>query len=180
MDTALAVPVLFITGPIGSGKSSVASEVSALLKQAGVPHAHVEVDALRWCFPRPADDPFSTRLALRNLAVVWANFWEAGARRLVLADVLEDRAELDRYRAAIPGAAITIVRLRASFSILQRRVMERELGSGREWHLRRAAELAAQMDRDAVEDIVIETDEKPITAVARETLMRAGWPLPAI
>lgn len=180
MDTTPTVPVLFITGPIGSGKSSVASEVSELLKQAGEPHAHVEIDALRWCYPRPADDPFSTRLALRNLAAVWANFREAGARRLVLADVVEDRAELDRYRAAVPGAVITVVRLRASLPTLQRRVMERELGSGREWHLRRAAELAAQMDRDAVEDILIETDEKPITAVARETLTRSGWPPPAI
>lgn len=179
MDTVPAVPVLFITGPVGSGKSSVASEVSKLLERAGEPHAHVEIDALRWCYPRPADDPFSARLALRNLAAVWANFREAGARRLVLADVLEDRAELDRYRAAIPGAAITVVRLRASLPTLQRRVMERELGSGREWHLRRATELAAQMDRDAVEDILIETDGKSTTAVAREMLACAGWPLPA-
>lgn len=174
------VPVMLVTGPVGVGKTAVAGEVSALLERAGVPHAFVDVDSLRWCYPSPPGDRFRTALAMRNLAAVWANFRAAGAERLVLADVVESRDELDRYRAAVPGAAITVVRLRATAETFAARVGEREQGSGREWHLARAAELAAQMDRDAVEDVLIETDGRLVTAIAREALARCGWPLPPL
>lgn len=171
------VPVMLITGPVGVGKTTVAGEVSELLEQAGVPHAFVDVDSLRWSYPSPADDRFRTRLAMRNLAAVWVNFRAAGAERLVLSDVVEARDELDRYRAAVPGARITVVRLRAAVETLAARVAAREQGSGRDWHLARAAELAAQMDRDAVEDILIETDGRSLAEIAREALARCGWPL---
>ncbi|HEX6799640.1 MAG TPA: hypothetical protein VF116_18170 [Ktedonobacterales bacterium] len=171
------VPVMLVTGPVGVGKTTVAGEVSALLERVGVPHAFVDVDSLRWFYPSPPGDRFRTALAMRNLAAVWANFQAAGAERLVLADVVESRDELDRYRATVPAAQITVVRLRAAVETLAARVGEREQGSGRDWHLARAAELAAQMDRDAVEDVLIETDGRPVTAIAREALARCGWPL---
>lgn len=178
-DTAAPalVPVMLVTGPVGVGKTSVAGEVSAVLEQARVPHAFVDVDSLRWSYPSPPDDRFRTRLAMRNLAAVWANFRSAGAERLVLADVVEARAELDRYRAAVPGARIIVVRLRAAVETLAARVAGRERGSGRDWHLARAAELAAQMDRDAVEDVLIETDGRSLAEIAREALARCGWPV---
>ena len=61
------VLVLLVTGPVGVGKSSVASEVSELLDQAGVAHALVDVDSLRWCYPRRSSDPFRIELAMNNL-----------------------------------------------------------------------------------------------------------------
>jgi adenylylsulfate kinase-like enzyme len=172
------VPVMLVTGPVGVGKTAVAGEVSELLARARVPHACVDVDSLRWSYPSPPGDRFRTALALQNLAAIGANFRAAGAERLVLADVVESRDELDRYRAAVPGARIVVVRLRAPVETLQTRVAERELGSGRAWHLARAAELAAQMDRDAVEDVLIETGDRPLADIAREVLARCGWPLP--
>lgn len=172
------VPVMLVTGPVGVGKTTVAGEVSELLECAGVQHAFVDVDSLRRFYPSPPDDRFRTALAMRNLSAVWANFRAAGAERLVLADVVESRGELGRYRAVVPGAEIAVVRLRAAVATLTIRVGGREQGSGRDWHLARAAELAAQMDRDAVEDVLIETDDRPVTAIAREALARSGWPLP--
>lgn len=172
------VPVMLVTGPVGVGKTTVAGEVSELLECAGVQHDFVDVDSLRRFYPSPPDDRFCTALAMRNLSAVWANFRAAGAERLVLADVVESRGELGRYRAVVPGAEIAVVRLRAAVATLTIRVGGREQGSGRDWHLARAAELAAQMDRDAVEDVLIETDDRPVTAIAREALARSGWPLP--
>ena len=116
---------------------------------------------------------------MQNLAAVWANFQAAGAERLVLARVVESRDELDRYRAAVPGARIVVVRLRAPIETLQARDAAREHGLGRAWHLARAAELVAQMDRDAVEDVLIETDGQTLGEIAREALARCGWPLPS-
>ena len=170
-----AIPVLLITGPVGVGKTTVALEVSTLLERAAVRHACVDMDSLRWCYPSPLHDPFRVTLGLQNLAAVWANCQAAGAERLVLASVIESRDELAGYQAAVPGAAILVVRLRASVATLTDRVARREVGAGHEWHLRRAAELAAQMDRDRVEDIVVETEGRSVPTVAREVLARSAW-----
>jgi adenylylsulfate kinase-like enzyme len=173
------VPVLLITGPVGVGKTSVAFEVSERLDRAGVHHALVDVDSLRWCYPPPPEDPFRSRLALRNLAAVWPNFRAMGATRLVLVDVVETRAQLDGYRAAVSGAAVLVVRLRASPETLAARVRRRETGSALERHLRRAAELAASMEQARVEDLLVETDGRSIEEVAREVLTLSRWLRPA-
>ncbi len=161
---------MIITGPVGVGKTTVASEVSELLEQAGIAHAFVDLDALRWCFPRRADDRFSVRLGMKNLAAVWANFRERGAASLVVADVIESRDGLDRYRATIPGADIFVVRLSASLEALAERLQRRELGAGLAWHLQRAPELAAIMERNNVEDLLVATDGKTVTQIAEEIL----------
>ncbi|HET7036837.1 MAG TPA: hypothetical protein VFI42_14225 [Thermomicrobiaceae bacterium] len=176
---ATIVPTLLITGPVGVGKTTVASEVSELLEAARIAHAFVDIDALRWCYPGPPGDRFRAGLALRNLAAIWPNFAACGATRLVLADVLEDRAELAGYQRALPGAAITVVRLRAAPETLAARVARRELGAGLEWHLARARELAARMDARPVEDLLVETEGRGVRAVAEEIVRRAGWLSPA-
>jgi hypothetical protein len=158
------------------GKTTVASEVSELLDQAGVAHAFVDIDSLRWCYPRPAHDRFRVQLAMKNLATVWATFQEAEARSLVVADVVESRDELERYRAAVPEAIITVVRLQASTAALTERLGGREVGSALERHARRAAELADLMERNHGEDALVDTEGKPVSAIAREVLLRANWP----
>lgn len=83
------VPVLIIPGPPGAGKTTIAFAVSDRPQGAGSPHAVVDLDALGWCYPRPEDDPFHMDLRLTNLSAVWANHHAAGARRLVVATVVE-------------------------------------------------------------------------------------------
>ncbi len=82
-------------------------------------------------------------LAMKNLAAVWINFQGAGAERLILADVVESRDDLERYRAAVPGAKMLVVGLQASLSALERRLAQREAGTGLDRHLRRTVELVA-------------------------------------
>lgn len=170
------VPALLITGPVGVGKTSVAETVAELLTEARVPHALVDIDRISLCYPTPADDRFNERLANRNLASIWPNYQAAGATCLILARVVESRDDVAAYQHAIPGARILVVRLRASLVTLAERVRQRERGSGLDWHLARAIELAPQMDRDRVEDLLIDTDGKDLIAVAREILERSGWP----
>ncbi len=164
------VPLVIITGSVGVGKTTVATEISELLEQAEIAHAFVDLDALRWCYPRRPDDRFSVGLGMKNLAAIWTNFCEYGAASLVVADVIETRSELDRYRAAIPGADIFVVRLTASLDTLAERLKQRELGVGLAWHLQRAPELSAIMERNRVEDLLVATDGKTVTQVAKEIL----------
>lgn len=169
-------PVMVVTGPVGVGKTAVAVAVSELLGRAGIRHAMIDMDHLRWCYPASADDPFETALGLRNLAAVAANYRAAGAERLVVADVIESRADLAGYREAIPDATILVVRLQARLETIVARLTNREAGAGLDWHRRRAAELNELMDRSRVEDILVDTDGKTAAEAAREALTRAGWP----
>lgn len=171
-----AVPLLIVTGPVGVGKTTVAAAVSDLLDRAAIPHAMVDADHLRWSYPSPPADPFRVALGLRNLAAVWANYRAAGADRLVLADVVETRDELTGYRAAVPGAAPIVVRLTAPLPTIERRLAGRDAGDALAWHRRRAAELAAIMARNRVEDLLIETADRAPAEIAREALARAHWP----
>jgi adenylylsulfate kinase-like enzyme len=170
------VPVLIVTGPVGAGKTSVSAAISELLDAAGTVHALVDIDGLNRFFPQPQHDRFATELATKNLAAVWKNFQAAGATCLILAVVIESHTDLDRYRSAVNDAEILLVRLRAPLHILSRRLKVRESGASLEWHLRRAGELAEQMHSSALEDLLIDTEEKSVAEVAREILDRSRWP----
>jgi hypothetical protein len=46
----------------------------------------------------PPTSPWNAELMFKNLVVLWPNYRDHGSTHLVLARVLEDVAELDRYR----------------------------------------------------------------------------------
>lgn len=93
----MAVRVLLLTGTVGAGKTTIAAEINDLLGEHHVPNAAIDLDALAW--QRPPDGPWNEALTFENLAAIWPNYRRRGVTHLVLARVLEDRAELDRYRA---------------------------------------------------------------------------------
>lgn len=168
------VPVLVITGPVGVGKSTIANEAAWLLRQADVPHALVDLAWIEQCWPVPADDPWNERLTHRNLACMWANFRQAGADRLLLVRVLEARSLLRQVVEAVPGAEVTVVRLRAPLSVLQARIRSRE-ASDPSWFLGAATHTAEVLERAGVEDHLVDNQDRPVAAVAAEVLRRVGW-----
>ncbi|MSQ24027.1 MAG: hypothetical protein EXR58_05690 [Chloroflexi bacterium] len=178
--TSQIVPTLLLTGPPGAGKTTIGAEISTLLHDPPVPHAFIDLDMLSWCFPPPRNDRFQQKLALRNLRDVWKNDATAGATHLVIARVLESRDELEGYAWAVPKAAITVIRLSAPIDILQDRLWHRYsgLGAARDatWHVERAAELAPLMEKEAVEDLLVETDGRTPREIAQEIIASCGWP----
>ena len=168
------VPLLIISGSLGTGKTTVLNEASDLLTEAGIPHAAIDLDGLAVMHPR--HDPHGERLSFANLAAVWPNYVAAGADRLIIARVVEDRADLDRYRAAIPGAQPVVCRLTAAVGVIHERLRVREPGMFLEQALSRAAELDSILDRSRVEDFSVDNGSgRPVGAVAREVLRHAGW-----
>lgn len=169
--------VVVVTGPVGAGKSTVAAALSYLLERAEIPHGMIDVDYVRWCYPAPADDRFHAKLGRRNTAAVAANYRAAGARVIVLADVVEDMAQRGEYEAVVPTAEVSIVRLRVPLDVIARRLrtrMAQDSAASLEWHLRRAPELEAIMDQRGVGDLVVDVGERGPAAIAREIAQELG------
>lgn len=167
---------LLITGTVGSGKTSTADALGDLLAEAGVPHAVVDLDWLRHSWPSPPGDPFNSAMTLRNLRDVARNHLEAGAARLVLAGVVESRAERRRYEETV-AAELTVCRIRVPLSTVHRRLARRHEGddAGLRWHVERSGELDRILDAAEVEDVVVEAANRPATAVAAAVLDAVGW-----
>jgi hypothetical protein len=169
------VPVIVITGPVGVGKSTVALEAAGLLRRAQIAYALVDLPQIGNSWPSPSDDPWNERLIQRNLRALWTNFREAGASRLLLCRVLEERSLLRYILEAVPGSNITVVRLRASLEELHARLRARENPRSLGWYLDVATYLEKRLEQTRVEDILIETEKRPPAEIASEILQRAGW-----
>ncbi|MDQ3539162.1 MAG: ATP/GTP-binding protein [Chloroflexota bacterium] len=173
-------PVVVITGPVGVGKTTTLQALSELLMAREVSHTMIDMDALTATFPRPPGDRFNARLGFRNLANVVRNARGVGSTRLIVAGVVESRDGRDPYRAAIPDAKVTVVRLVASIESIHRRIKARNSLSGwseadAAWELDRAAELIAIMDAADVADVCIDTSDRRPEEVAREIGVWLGW-----
>ncbi len=171
----MTVPVLVITGPVGVGKTTTMFALSSRLAELDLAHSPLDMDAIRMCHPSAPEDPFYMALGLRNLAAIWQNYRAVGAQRLILADVVESRAQVATYADAVPGAEVQVVRLQASLPTLLQRLRQRETGSSLDWHSQRTVELIAIMDREQIGDMQIETENRSPAAIAQEILVRSGW-----
>ena len=168
------VPTLFISGPVGVGKTTVGYEVSSLLAERGVAHTFVDVDVLCQTYPVPPDDRFNSRLGLTILGDLWGRASAAGSQNLVLSRVLETEAGLAAVRVALPDSDVFVVQLRASPATLVERVGVREIGAGYGWHAARAVELIDILER-APADARVETDGRPVVDVAAEVAALVAW-----
>ena len=168
------VPVLVLTGPVAVGKTTVAHEAVELLKSAGIPTAFADLPALGVCLPPPPDDPWNERLVHANLAAVWQNFRAAGAQRLIVARVLENRTLRNQLEEAVPGAAVTTVRLSARIEVLEERILARyPFNPG--WYLAAARNLVTSMAKSRAEDHVVAGDAGTPVEIAVAVLRAAGW-----
>ena len=168
------VPVLVISGSLGTGKTVVLSEASDLLTEAGVAHAAIDLDWLSIMYPQQGQ--YGEELMLKNLVAVWPVYAAAGAERLLVALVVEHRSALLQYREAVPGAEPVVCRLTASTETMIERLRRREPGMFQTKAIVRSGELADILECTQAEDFTVDNGGgRPITEVAREVLSRAGW-----
>jgi len=167
-----AVQVVVISGSMGSGKTTVMAEASDLLTASGIVHAAIDLDALG--VGHLQNDAWND-LTYRNLTSVWANYRAAGVTRLLIAAAVENRADVDLIRQAIPDSEIAVCRLRARLETMRQRVFAREPGMLQAQFVARVAALEASLDTAGVEDFSVENDDRVVTEVARALLCRAGW-----
>lgn len=125
---------VLITGVYGSGKSSVAEEMAAVLEERGVSYALLDLDFLAWFDTGDVDGPTEHGMMLTNLAAVVGNYLAVGVRFFVLA--VRDGAKLDGLKAALP-MPLKVVRLTVPLEEIEERLRS-DVTTGRRDDLREA------------------------------------------
>ncbi len=176
----IALPVLWLYGASGVGKTTVTWELFVQLAREGVPTGYVDIDQLGMCYapptprhwaPEPAADPGRHRLKARTLDAVVANFRDAGARCVVVPGVTDPVRGVETD--LVPHAALTTCRLRAEPADLGRRLAAR--GHPTDDVAEEFADAAA-LDRAFATDPCVDTTGLTVAEVVDRVRARTGWP----
>jgi hypothetical protein len=163
---------VLITGVFGSGKSSVAAEISYALERRRRPFALLDLDYLGWGGDSFDDHAAGFGLMLRNLAAVASNYRDAGVRTFVVAGFIRDRMALQSVRQAV-AVHLRVVRLTVPLPQIEQRLAA-DVTSGRRDDLAAAAASLASGEGVGVEDLVLGND-RPVQVVAQEIMTWLGW-----
>jgi hypothetical protein len=170
---AITESLLIISGTMGAGKTSVLGEASDILARLGIAHAAIDLDALGLAhIPSLGGHDGVT---YRNLKSVCENYNSLGVKRLLLARAIEHRSELELCRAAVAATDTLVCRLTASIEAMEQRVKMRESGVSQREYVARVAKLNVILDRARLEDFTISNENRSVSEVAHETLLKAGW-----
>ncbi len=175
MEQAGLLPVLLVTGTLGSGKTVVVEDIGELLEDGEPRSAIVDLDWLGWVSGSSRSSDTIDGLILSNLAAVWPNYLAAGAGRLVLARTVLDRELIDGLDEAIGPVTLTIVRVTSSPDTIAERLAARDTGAVLEQHLAEASKFDKILDELRVEDLRVSNDGRPIREVFEEIVARAEW-----
>jgi Mrp family chromosome partitioning ATPase len=168
------VPVLWITGPAGVGKSTVSWQLFTEAASSGTRVAFADADQLCMCYPPPPDDPGRDRIRMRNAGAVIRNYQAAGALRVIVNGVVDPA--LGVQQDLLEQVELMVCRLRADPEEVARRLAGRHPGSGLGDSARRVREECGRMDASGFANVRVDTTGVPAAEVAR--LVRdscAGW-----
>jgi hypothetical protein len=167
--------LLIITGAMGAGKTAVLGEASDILARRQIVHAAIDMDALGLAHLPSAAINDSVTIMFENLRSVCRNYAALGVQRFVVARAIEDDAQLKLCRGIIPAANTVVCRLAATIETMRRRVEMRELGIRQPEYVARVEELNSILDRARLEDFTVANENRPLTDVALEMLVKTGW-----
>lgn len=166
------IPVLWLCGPPGVGKTTVGWEIYSQLTEAGVEAGFVDIDQLGMCYPETAADPGRHLMKAKNLGAVVANFRASGARCVVVSGIVDPAHGV--HADLIPGVELTVCRLRAGQDEIRERFVGREKRTD---SVESVLQDAVDMDATDFADVCIDTSGLSLGEVTR--LVReqtSGWP----
>lgn len=184
--------VLWVSGPTGVGKSSVAWAVFQDVLAAGVAAAFVDLGQLAFVRPAPPADPDNHRLVAANLAALWTTYGDAGADCLIVNGRVDSADDVRHYTDALPAVTITLCRLTAGRDELTQRIRRRSERGGLELAgdqllgqpdvvlrrvIERAVRNADELERAGIGDLRVDTDGRGVDEIADDIRSLAhDWP----
>lgn len=163
------IPVLWLCGPPGVGKTAVAWTLyQRLLNAAGDP-AFLDIDQVGICYPEAPSDPDRHLLKARNLAVLRDSFGEAGRRCLIVSGVIDPSRGPEL--AELGGGSVTVARLRADPGSLRSRLEGRP---GVSPDVDAVAKEADTLDQTGFAELTIDTSGLDVETVADRIEQRGG------
>jgi len=174
--TGNPIPLLWITGPAGVGKSTVSWQIFTELAEAGVRVAFADGDQLCMCYPAPAADPGREQLKAKNVGALVPRYSAAGAQCVIVNGVVDPHRGV--HTELMTQAKVTVCRLRADREEIARRFIGRD-GQSDDVHemLAETLDEADAMDAGLLADVSIDTTGVPAGEVVK--LVRDGcrdWP----
>jgi|SRR5277367_4763132 len=158
---------------MGAGKSAVLGEASDILALRHIAHAAIDLDALG--LAHIASAASNDGVMYRNLQSVCENYASLGVKRVLLARAMEDRAGLELCHGAVSATNTVVCRLTASMEVMEQRIKRRESGVLQREYVTRVAKLNDILDHARLEDFTVANENRPLSEVAHEMLLRAGW-----
>ncbi|TDO45042.1 hypothetical protein EV643_114187 [Kribbella sp. VKM Ac-2527] len=162
---------LLLTGGGGAGRTTVAQAIGRILTSQNLPTAVVDLDALAQFGPNTGPAIYDQLRSL-NLAALWTNYRDAGARHVIVSGAIDSPAQRTLYAGCLTGCDIQIARIVTTLDL----VVERTTGTNRgpRWNLQSALDSHQQIADAALEDFSVTNNLEPADA-AQEILTRAGW-----
>jgi adenylylsulfate kinase-like enzyme len=159
------VPVLWVSGAPGVGKSTAGWGLYRRMRSTGRPVAYVDVDQLGLFSLDPPDDPDRRRLQAANAIEVLTNFAGHGATHLIVSGVVDPQHGIDPYLRHAQHLDVTLVRLRADWTELRRRYLGRRAGIERLDELAALADTLDRTEAGVVVDVTRMTPEQVVDAL---------------
>ena len=172
--TSDPIPLLWLCGPSGVGKSTVGWQFFTQLTRTGIRIGYLDIDQLGMCYPAPASDPERHRIKAQNLGAVVATFQAAGTRCVIVSGVVDAVHGVRTYVDQLPQVALTVCRLRADHDVLAERLVSRGRRSDQLDAVLREADI---LDYSDFADTCVDTSGIPVSEVIRMVREQAGrWP----
>ena len=165
--------LLVITGSMGAGKTAVLGEASDILSMRQIVHAAIDLDALG--LARLPTGAVTDAVMYENLRSIRRNYAGLGVQRFLLARAIEGDAQLNLCLGIFAAANTVVCRLITRTETMRRRIESREAGISRQEYVTRVSELDVILDRSRLEDFSVSNENRPLTDVALEMLVKAGW-----
>ena len=168
------IPLLWLCGPSGVGKSTVGWQLFCELTKTGIRVGYLDIDQLGMCYPASASDPERHRIKGQNLGTMVTTFQAAGAECIIVSGVVDEIHGIRSYVDQISQTALTLCRLRASHPILSERLVIRGWDPNQ---MDAALRESDTFDKTDFADICIDTDGLPVSDVIQHLRkMTNGWP----
>lgn len=164
------IELLILHGPPGAGKTSIAHEMSELLRQQDIANAVIDMDYLAKIYPRK-----HIGIMYKNLASIWPNYESIGNLKVIIPTYMQI-GEYEVVTNAAPAKKTQVCEILAPINILEERIKAREK---REFQIKLHLDYLYQYANNGPEpeqiSFQVSNHNKTKEQSALEIIQKAGW-----